>query len=262
MRILYEYRADVRRQGLPDLRAKDELDNLQGFTSLYGFDDEAVKLIEDTGRTRGLSGYRLYSDILYIDIDGKPELIEEVRTKLNSMGLTYEQYASGSPDSGHFHLPMVPMYGENIQYIQKQYVKETFGTQIDLSIYKTSGIIRLNGSYHKKYPGKRKNRILSNEGEELDLTDYESKVKIEMPRSRTLNEDRDYSEVFDAMLMSKVHDGDRHNTAFKMAAMARDSGYNETKATDILMLWNNTMVSPPLSGREMISSIRSAYKGR
>lgn len=262
MQILYEYRPDVRRNGKPKLMASTDMIGLQGFTSLYGFDEETAKLIQQRRGTWGLEGLALYSDTLYVDIDDNPDLIAEVRAKLTEMHIGFSQYESGSPNSGHFHIPLKPMYSENVPYVQKQWVKEHLGTEVDLSIYKTSGIIRIPGSYHKRYPGRKKQLIYGvGFGSELDLSEYESTVEIKMPKARTQNTEAEYREAVDIMLMEVVEAGQRHNKAFRLAAAIRDAGYDRDKAMELLTVWNEQMVHPALKQRAINTTVKSAYRG-
>ena len=260
MNIKYEYRPDVRRAGQPKLLTKEEIKGRQGFTSIYGFDEDCCGIIEDHKGTWGLAGCNLYSDLLYIDIDKDQELIDTTIDKLSNLGISFTLYESGSPDSGHFHIPIVPMYNQDVPYIQKQWVSNYIGTDVDLSIYKTSGIIRIAGSYHKKHAGHKKQEILAVSGNVLDLTTYETVVKVAMPRSRIADSDTDYNDLLDSMLMTRVYRSNRNNELFKRAAIARDAGYDLSSAIDIMQAYNNSMVSPPAKSSEVISTVKSAYR--
>ena len=265
MTILYEYRSDVRRYGMPNLRTKEEMEGLQGFTSIYGFDEEVAQLVKERRGTWGLDGLNLYSDTLYIDIDSDMPLAEEVKAKLIDIGLSFEIYASGSPDSCHFHVPLVTMYAPDIQYIQKQWVEDNLGRKVDLSIYKTSGIIRLIGSFHKKHPGKWKKLIDRNEGNLLDLTDYEAKVEIKLPTSHYISEDEDKEGILDSLLMTSTYEKigtGRHNTIFKIAALASDIGWDKDKTTNVLLAYNSRMVVPAVRQKDIFTTVNSAYRRR
>jgi len=261
MNICYEYRSDVRRSGKPQMKARADMVGLQGFTTLYGFDEDTVDYIKDTGGTYGLEGAKLYSDILYIDVDKDKDTAYEVYETLLRLGLEFTEYASGSPDSYHFHVKLEPMYDVGIQYVQKQWVKENFGTKVDLSIYKTSGLIRLIGSYHKKHPGKSKKFICNHPGKTLNLNDYETHLESGLPKIAYFdNENTDYGAIIDSLLMDGVSDGGRNNAIFKRAAAAKDAGWALEKTIEALEAWNSLMVNPPKPKFELIRTIKSAYR--
>ena len=266
--MLYEYRKTVRRRRDPDLREYADIQGQQGFISLYGYDEEAVDYIRTNKATYGLDRFPLYADMLYIDVDDDPQSVEKAKKKLIDLGVEFRMFMSGSPNSAHFHIPTKPMKKLGLNKIHLQWVEEHIGIKrggkagAD-NIYKASGIIRIEGTWHCKFPGERKVEIFSNKGSILDLTNYSTKVTSSyspafVSRARDIDE---LTSLFGSMLFTEISDGERNNTIHRLAKLARDIGMSYDETFDKLYTYNRLMVYPPLQPKEFEANIRAAYRG-
>lgn len=262
MTIKYEYRRSFKRSGKPILKTKEECLEGQGFMSTYGYPEEVQKVIEENRGTYGLKGMSVYSDLLYIDIDDDKVAAQDVDTILKGIGIRYAVCESGSPDSFHFHIPIVPMLGPNVPAIHLQWVSEHF-TEFDASIYKTAGIIRIEGTYHKSHPGKIKQVVYKVDGELLDLTNYKTKSEVAIPkfRMKTDTDPERLESLFNQMLFTRDYSDSRNGYVFKLAAMAKDIGYSFDEALEKIEVYNDLMVDPQLKPRELRATVSSAYRG-
>lgn len=258
--ILYEYRRSAIRRGSPKLVPKEQLRGEQGFRSLYGYTPEVTGLICERKGTFGLAGQTLFANDLIIDIDDNIEEVEQAKADLIRLGYTFSMYMSGSPDSAHFHLPCVPQLAEGLNSIHLQWVTEHI-KGFD-NIYKPSGIIRLIGTYHTKYPGERKREVFNFNGELLDLTDYSTRIQYKLP-SFTAKEvvDRDKLEsIFNQCLFTRDYSISRNGMIFKLACLAKDISYSLDETLEKLDIYNNIMVDPPLKGQEVMAVVRSVFR--
>jgi hypothetical protein len=262
MTIKYEYRRSLKRSGKPILKTREECLEGQGFISTYGYPEEIQKVIEENGGTYGLQGMPVISELLYIDIDDNRPAAHEIEKLLDSMDITFSMYTSGSPDSYHFHIPIVRMEGPNVPAIHKQWVSEHF-ENYDESIYRTSGIIRIEGTYHKSYPGQTKHLVIYTECKKLDLTNYKTKSECVIPQFR-MKTDADpeiLESRFNQMLFTRDYSDSRNGYVFRLAAMAKDIGYSFDEALDKIEIYNNLMVDPQLKHGELRATVNSAYRG-
>jgi hypothetical protein len=264
MTIKYEYRRSLKRSGKPILKTKEECLEGQGFISTYGYPEEVQKVIEDNKGTYGLSGMPVVSDLLYIDVDDNQEAADKVFNILHGDNIRFIMYDSGSPNSYHFHIPIVKMEGPNVPAIHKQWVLDNFDESwVDTSIYRTAGIIRIEGTYHKSYPGNTKKVSLNMMGEILDLTDYKTKSECVMPKFKMkLDTDPEMLDsLFNQMLFTRDYSDSRNGYIFKLAAMAKDIGYSFDEALDKIEVYNDLMVDPQLKPGELRATVNSAYRG-
>jgi len=260
--IKYEYRRSLKRSGKPILKTREECLDGQGFISTYGYPEEVQKVIEENKGTYGLQGMPVVSELLYIDVDDNVIAARGIDHILQAMGITYAVCDSGSPDSFHFHIPIVRMEGPNVPAIHKQWMSEHFKGYDD-SIYKTSGIIRIEGTYHKKYPGRIKQLAYKIEGEKLDLTNYKTKSECVIPKFRMkVESDPEILESrFNQMLFTRDYSDSRNGYVFRLAAMAKDIGYSFDEALEKIEIYNNMMVDPQLKHGELRATVNSAYRG-
>lgn len=262
MTIKYEYRRSLKRSGKPILKTKEECLKGQGFISTYGYPEEVQKVIEENKGTYGLQGMSVVSDLIYIDIDDNPEAAALTDLVLMDMGISYTMYLSGSPDSFHFHIPIVRMEGPNVPAIHKQWVLENF-KGVDESIYRTSGIIRISGTYHKKHPGNFKYPVDTTTGKILDLTDYKKKSECVIPKfTMKVEVDKEMLESrFNQMLFTRDYSDSRNGYVFRLAAMAKDIGFSFDEALEKIEIYNDLMVDPQLKHGELRATVNSAYRG-
>ena len=277
--ILYEHRLATKRTGPVRLVSKEDLDELCGFRSVYGFTGKAIEHIQSTNSTAGLQGFELYSDVLLVDFDNQPRAAYEFEMYLDSTvyqqtiedsntfkltaisnGYSYEKYDSGGR-STHFHVPIQPMIGTTIPESQKEFMKR-IAPLADMSVYKTSGMFRLPGTFHHKNPGKYKKLLHKQEGSLLEIpiiNSTESKTSL-IPRMEL--EDIDLEYILMRLLVTKVVEGTvgRNNHVFKIAAVCRDLGIPLNECEYYILEWNMEYCKPPLVGMSVRSAINSAYK--
>ena len=259
--ILYELRGSKRRlSNQVRLVPKADLEGLVfGYRSLYGYDPETVELIRERNGTWGLAGQSVYSDDLLVDFDDQYEAAYEMEKTLSAY--TYSMWNSGGR-SIHFHIQIEPMYSEAVPYIQKAWMQENYPLA-DASIYKTSGMYRLPGTYHESNPGKRKTLLSTNKGGLLQIKMPEG---IEIPIPNTSFEvNPDNSEMLtrhlDNLLLKDIGNGERNSHTFKIAATCRDLGEPLPYAIALAHTWNRTMCRPPQAVGEVETTVYSAYRG-
>ena len=227
-----------------------------GFRSIYGYDDSAVEyILENKGRTSHMHGYRLYSDTLFLDVDDNDTAAEMIKSKLLSMGVGFDMYHTGNRGY-HFHIPIKPMYGADTAFRQKNYVKETF-PGADTSIYKTTGVIRLPGTFHFKCPGKCKRLIFSAEGDTLEVKS--SYIPIE----GIYMDEFDRENVIDRLnqkFMTRCFEGIRNRYIYNLAFLCKLAEMDYDSARSDIFEYNNNMVIPPLPLNEVELTVKSAYR--
>lgn len=257
MIINYEIRTGVKRTGNIILVTKEELGNYFGFRSLYGFDEDTTDQIKRERTTRGLIGQKLYSDVLFLDIDNNDQLVPVVKSTLNTMGAGYDIYHTGNRGY-HFHIPIEPIFRADTANRQKRFVEHYF-PGVDSGIYKTSGLIRLPGTFHSKCPGKRKILLESHTGKLLviDLTNLPAPIYLSEDLTDT---DQDFEGKLDYLLSKRVNGGGRNVALYNIAFMCRQCQYNSQKTNDLLQLYNRTLVSPSVHDLEIRTIVRSTYR--
>ncbi len=119
MNYFHEYRPDTRRFGAVQLKQKDDIEDLQGFVSLYGYPKITLEQIKKQKGTFGLKEYPLYSNILYLDVDDDLQIEMDIFHDLKTKGLAFEYYSSGKK-GGHFHIDIAPMECVGLHDIQYQ----------------------------------------------------------------------------------------------------------------------------------------------
>lgn len=261
--INYEYRRNTKRSGPVMLKDYEDIQGRSGYISCYGFPKETSELIEEQKATYGLAELPLYSDLLYIDVDDDNATAWNIQAEIQRLGLTYSMFASGSPDSYHFHLPTVPQTMVGLPSLHLLWMKQTFGkdANVDFSIYKTSGIIKIAGAPHKKHPGAIKEFLRENTMDTLDLTDFSVKYEPMLIKERdsSLTEDSK-ADILDMWLNQACEEGGRNIALYKRCVMAADLGLDKYAIEDLMRRWNNIWCYPPISEREMLSTINSATR--
>ena len=251
MNYFIEIRPALKRNSAPRLVPLSERYTYTGFTSLYAFDEETKKFIEDQRSTANLGDREVYSDTLFIDFDGiAQEKIADFETKLE--GLAFEAYHSGGR-SIHYHIPVAPTVGRDVHRQQKLWVAKHTDFA-DLSIYKKCGIYRLPGTYHNKYPGQKKTLLYSKDGDILNIE------RQELPGHRTSEEPVDENDKLTNLLFHIVHEGNRNNMAFLVGKTSQKCGNNFWKTQELLELWNRYNVLPSLPRMELQTILETIYR--
>lgn len=234
----------------------DDIYNRTGFISVYGFDEETKDEIVENKGTFGLRGRKLYSDCLFLDIDDNDALASEITRSLVGSKVKFDKYHTGGR-GWHFHIYIEPMVGADVAYRQKRWVGHHFPGS-DLSLYKTSGIIRLPGTYHSNNPGRRKELREQHDGDLLTLTLEDLPVSV---GDWCVEENLDTEAILDTLLMKAASAGGRNNAIYQRAMLMSKLDIEEDKALRILSKYNSMLVSPPVGDNELVNTINSAYRG-
>ena len=235
----------------------EEAYNYTGFRSVFSFSEEVKDRCVELGTSRGLTDADLKCDTLFLDFDSNSEAEDKAREWLNSHNTRYQEYHTGGRGA-HFHVPIsIPNDGISTSNI-KGFVRNNF-PGADLSIYKTSGIFRLPGTFHEKHPGKFKRLVNEHEGQILRLG--QTQVDVPMPRIFSQESDIDSKQALLNALLTMAHEGKRNTRVFIVGCMAKAAGLAQFEAEDLALKYNMFQVSPPLDPREVLAAIRSSYYG-
>lgn len=255
-KILYEHRTTKRRIYYPP-KLVDTLAGLTGFRSIYGFPADTAAMIADHNGTWGLEGMPLYSDQLLVDFDDAPEAAKAMGDWLLSEGYSHSAWDSGGR-SVHYHISIEPMLGANIQLIQRAWMRK-YWPAADTSIYMTSGMFRLPGTYHDKNPGQRKTMKYGVEGSPLQLDDVRS-PELNVYTAGMPTEDDTSERILDMLILTPASSGNRNNHMFKIAATCYQLGMDYEEAIRTVEAWNTTLCIPRQSSLDITSTVRSAYR--
>lgn len=247
---LVEIRPATTRTGPVVLVPYKDRYNYVGFTGLYGLGTEAAARVQESRSTAGLSGLPVFSDTLYVDFDDCPEAAERMIKELE--GYQFEVYDSGNR-SIHLHISLVPMYGGDVPSAQKVWMEKHY-PEADLSIYRTSGMYRLPGTYHSKNRGCKKELISRHEGKPLKIERYSMPIVI--PKDC----DEDAEEILDRLLSSPTREGERNTKLYKICISLRNSGTGYFEAERLVKLWNKYECSPALTEGEVMKTLHWAYR--
>ncbi len=255
---LYESRSGLTRSSTVSLLPWAQAMETAGYISCWGYPELTQKVIRDQGSTSGLMGLPLYTDLLYLDIDDAPETVGLVENYLQEQGWGYELYNSGSRGV-HFHLPCSPITRTDLPMIIRRWVTQHFPFKgVDESLYKTSGIIRTPGTFHHKSPGSQKRFLRGCEGSEVDVLATLAEAPI--PRSVSLGDDREAAEILSGLWLEYADEGGRNHQIYRRAYLARLAGLTPDEAEGLLLTYNELMVNPSLPEREVIATMRSAFR--
>jgi hypothetical protein len=258
MKIYREYRPGVRRTGPIMLMTADEIYGRSGFISVYGFDEETAKDMRDKGGSYGLRHATLYSSCLFVDVDDNDLAAAEIERTLVGRQIKFDKYHTGGR-GWHFHIYIAEMIGKDVVYRQRRWVQQNC-PGADLSLYKSSGIIRLPGTYHSKNPGKRKELISQHDGDILEITTKGLPPVIGNYGISPEAHD-DTEAILDDLLMRRLGSGGRNDGVYKLAMLFNKLDYGLEYTLNILTKYNATMVCPALGHAELASVIKSAYRG-
>ena len=257
-KALVEIRPTVTRTGKPKLVPYNDRHKYTGFTSVYGFLEEAVKSIEGSRSTRGLGRTPVYSDILYVDFDDNEEAAVKFRADIIRIyDCEYKMYHSGGR-SIHFHIPIEPMYGINVPFSQKTWM-ENIAPEADMSIYRHSGLYRLPGTYHSKNPGKKKELLDEREGRKIRI---ENRPRAAVPTIDDEVEEKGeeyFHMILGKLLNTQISEGGRHPHAYKIAMAGRTSGKSKDYTRRLLGMWNHDNCYPAKTEWELDKLVNWVY---
>jgi hypothetical protein len=251
---LYEVRSSKVRREKIQLVHYSELGEYQGFRSLYGYTPETAMQIVESNSTAGLTGAPVYSDLLLVDFDDKPELGHKMADELREYD--WVKFNSGGR-SIHLHVRIAPMFGPLVPALQKEWMAQHF-PEADLSIYRTSGIYRLPGTRHES-TGRCK-KVL-----ETNITGKSLELKVTLPEKKVVFsavEDQDLELMLFQLLGKEVNAGTtgRNYHVFKIAKVANKLGIPPQSAEHLVRSWNSQRCFPPLPTSSIDNTIKSAYR--
>ena len=219
---------------------EDEYKYTQGFRSVYAYNEETKLHIEATNSTANLSDHDVYSDMLFVDFDSFPDSAKKLAIHLNNMKVKYYVYVSGNR-SFHFHIPIVPMYGKDVPFSQKQWIINN-SENADLSFYHSSGQFRLIGTKHYK-TGKYKGLLYDHNGSILNIN-VQQKPKFQ-PLPKCVIGSSDDTEHYELMLLSvKYYEGNRRNTLFKIIMEGLRVGIPTKQLIYDAIMWGRDLPTP------------------
>jgi hypothetical protein len=199
--------------------------------------------------------FPVYSDLLLVDFDDQPEAAHAMAEALREYD--WVKFDSGGR-SIHLHVRIEPMLGPWVPALQKAYMEQNF-PKADLSIYRTSGIYRMAGTYHEKYPGRRKEIIETNiTGKSLILNVAIPEPTVALPPK----DDEDLQDLLGNLLGMQIGKGTtgRNYHAFKIAKVANRLGLDSGSTERLVDIWNSTLCNPPLDENSIRAAIKSAYR--
>jgi hypothetical protein len=257
--MLYEYRPDLVRMSYPKLVKKEDLLELDGFMSIWGYPDDTAEYIRNTGNLKGLKGRPLYMDCLYLDFDNNDAAYEQAISTLNDLGLSYEAYTTGNRGQ-HIHIDCVPIISYSLPARVINWVTSLF-PGADKSIYKPSGIIRIPGTRHGKTL-KLKSLLVKKPGTLLDLPEVlpygnSSYVYHQNDADAT---DKDFMKVH-KVIAEYPQEGGRNNHCFRVVASIFECGFDYDTAEQVVSRWNRSLDNP-MGWQEVEAVLRSVYGGK
>jgi hypothetical protein len=250
--MLYLYTPTVKRDGRPQLLAKDKLVAVGGFQSVFGYPPDTAKRIREQGNTRRLYNSPLYIEELLIDFDDAPADADKLGEMLRRNKLRHRMYDSGNR-STHYHIDVVPRTSTTLARDVRQWV-QLHAPGADLSIYTPTGLFRLPGTWHEKNPGHRKELVINYQGEPLVIPQIEDKRATHYLSSR-----RGAEEKFLRGLVKRQGAGGRRCYAWYLGKKAADAGVEEGDALERIVRWNSQYCNPPLDLDDIVTKVREAY---
>lgn len=241
----------VPRSSLPDFFSRPDA----GYCSVYAFDQAAVFSIRAQGDSTNLSRFSVYSDRLWIDVDGSDSSPQEVeRIKVYTRELTKQFIAEDfdftvwSSGSKGFHvcIKIAPMQGKDVPYSQLLYVRDTLNVVSDFSLYQHARLLSNPGRVHPK-TGKKKEKVFEHKGKtvpEIPIISAPKKSEID-PDSLT---SKDLLRIGYSRLVSLVLDapiaGGRHTAYWSVASQLLESGMDLQTVCGNLLFCNRLMPDP------------------
>ena len=228
-----------------------------GFRSVYMFDEVAAKEIMAAGRSKGFDQYKVYSDILFIDLDDGKKTLPVLIDWIKEHNLKADIYSSGSKGY-HAHIAIEPMEGTGVPHSQHEFVKN-LPFDVDESLYRPMSIIALPGRKHEK-TGRQKQLVESIDGNLLSIPYIEKPVQ-------TINFD-DFISISDCLLLTfeKAEDlilnppnlGLRFNSMWAFAKRAAEAGLHPDTTANLLVRINERWENKK-EMKEIERAIKQAY---
>jgi hypothetical protein len=129
----------------------------------------------------------------------------------------------------------------------------------DLTIYTHTGLYRLEGTWHEKNPGHRKQLVYEHTGPNVPLF-TEPKVRARpLTSATTLQEASVYLQFASR---DKVTAGGRRCHVWRIGTLAYDAGVDYAQALAYAQRWNSNYAVPPLDSDVVEQKVYEAYQQR
>lgn len=143
--------------------------------------------------------------------------------------------------SGLYKVPITFEQAAGFSYEEmKEYASspKSYAEKIDTSLIKEAAVVfqKIMTDYKTEYENRRRKRI----EKKVDV----SKVKL--------------AKCINRIILEGVNEGSRNNTAVILASALFQKGIIEEQVIDIVLQWNESMVSPPIEHGELMNTINSA----
>ena len=178
------------------------------------------------------------------------EAAEHYGVQLKEQGIAYEKFDSGNR-SIHYHVPVVPIVGDWVPRAVYDYeCKHIDGC--DLSIYRHTGLFRLEGTWHEKNPGHRKQLLAKASGRS---------VVIEKPESyQIVRTGDDQGTHMQFIINKRIDTGGRRCYAYNIGSTCFKRGLPKQQALELALKWNNACAKPPLDPEIVWQKVEEAYR--
>ena len=202
-----------------------------GFRSVYMFGEEDSKRAMAAQSSKGFGRLNVYSDCLFIDLDGGDKALADCLSKLPYVG--YEVYTSGSKGY-HIHIPH-DTYEGPIPEAHREWVA-AHGLPHDVSIYRRSSLIALPGRIHPKTKLKKR-LIMAFNGPQPEFWE---------PTLASPKEVEGLGDATDVLLraarMMEVEpvSGWRHTSLWSLAQSMAEAGFSQETALEIALKINGS----------------------
>ena len=246
----YLYTPTVLRRGLMQFKSRNELSELQGFRSVFGYPEDTLNHIKRQGNTRDISHLPVYCDDLMVDFDDNLEAAERYEHSLLECGIAYEKYDSGNR-SIHFHVPVTPCVGSWVPRAAYEYAYK-YINGCDVSVYRHTGLFRLQGTWHEKNPGHLKRQTGKAEGGSLVLKAPQDFASIRVGD--------DKGTPLEFILAKRIDSGGRRCYVYSIGSVCKKRGVSQQQALEYALEWNLSCASPPLESEIVWKKIEEAYR--
>lgn len=249
--IKYLYTPTVLRISRPVLMGLSQLNNQQGFRSVFGFPEETARVITKQGNLKDISHLPVHCDTIFVDFDNNQDAAMRCRDMLRQIGVGYKMFDSGNR-SIHFHIPIKPIEGAWVPRAVYEHV-EKYIPGCDMTIYRHASLFRLAGTWHEKNPGNWKRVLEMEVGEDWVV----EKPKQEYKPTRASD---DSGVPLDMILKKRVDSGGRRCYVFTIGSVCHKRNIPMQKALEFASVWNKECANPPLEYEIICQKIQEAYR--
>jgi len=248
-----EIRKTLKRRHDPILVPNGSLPPGYNFRSVYCYNQKTKEYIEQQKSTKHLRGVELYSDMLFIDVDGSDEDVQFVGNQLLDLGVCFQYWTTGNRGA-HFHVPIEPMTSVFVPQSQSYWIRHHLDyNKIDISIYNSNGQIRLPGAIHQK-TGKVKRLQEFIDGNKLQIPIIKTCIvkpsKNVMPATRS-------SYIYN--LTRHKSSGKRHMHLMIIVKEGISLNYSLDHITKDCLWWNLYFTDFPLDDILVVEHVEKTY---